>query len=165
MKTAIIYGTTYGTTHKVAKILSNGIKGESVRIPINKAKPACLQKYDFIIIGGSIHRGRIQSEIKQYTSRNLKTLLGKNLGLFILTNNDKDIEKYFRDSFTKGLVESARITGNFGNEIHPEKGNLITKKIMINEIENYLKTDEELPSLKFDKIQDFMNEINKLKIR
>lgn len=52
MKTAIIYGTTYGTTRKVAKILSKGIKGEAVTIPINKAKSACLQKYDFIIIGG-----------------------------------------------------------------------------------------------------------------
>lgn len=165
MKTAIIYGTTYGTTHKVAKILAKGIKGECVTIPINKAKSECLQKYDFIIIGGSIHKGRIQSQIKQYTSRNIKTLLGKNIGLFILANNDKEIDKYFRDSFTKGLVDSTVTTGFFGNEIHPEKGNLITKKIMINEIENYLKTDEELPSLKFDKIQDFMNEINKLKIR
>ena len=36
---------------------------------------------------------------------------------------------------------------------------------MKNEIESYLKNDEELPSLKYENIQNFINEINKLKIR
>ena len=72
MKTAIIYGTTTGTSRKIAKIIASKLKGEVITIPVSKAKDACLLKYDFIIIGGSIHSGRIQSSIKSYVSRNSK---------------------------------------------------------------------------------------------
>lgn len=92
-------------------------------------------------------------------------MLGKNLALFILANNDHEIEKYFRDSFTKGLVDSAMLTSYFGNEIHPEKGNFFTKKLMKNEIENYINNNKELPSINYENIQSFISEINKLKIR
>ena len=48
MKIAIIYSTSSGITKKAAKILSNKIKAKIQLIPIEKAKTACLLKYDFM---------------------------------------------------------------------------------------------------------------------
>ena len=46
MKTAIIYGTTTGTSRKIAKIIASKLKGEVITIPVSKAKDTCLLKYD-----------------------------------------------------------------------------------------------------------------------
>ena len=71
MKTAIIYASKTGTTKKVAKALADKIKGEVKLLPIANVKPRCLLRYDFVIIAGSIHYGRIQSEIKSFVNKNL----------------------------------------------------------------------------------------------
>lgn len=49
---------------KAAKILSNKIKAKIQLIPIEKAKTACLLKYDFIILAGSLYHGKVQGTLK-----------------------------------------------------------------------------------------------------
>lgn len=120
MKTAIIYGTTTGTSRKIAKIIASKLKGEVITIPISKAKDACLLKYDFIIIGGSIHSGRIQSSIKSYVSRNSKTLKGINYGLYLSCLSETKGEKYLMNSFGEDIVEAAFIADTFGGELNPK---------------------------------------------
>lgn len=77
MKIAIIYSTSSGITKKAAKILSNKIKTKIQLIPIEKAKTACLLKYDFIILAGSLYHGKVQGTLKRYISRNMGTLMEK----------------------------------------------------------------------------------------
>ena len=77
MKIAIIYSTSSGITKKAAKILSNKIKAKIQLIPIEKAKTACLLKYDFIILAGSLYHGKVQGTLKRYISRNMGTLMEK----------------------------------------------------------------------------------------
>ena len=81
MKLAIIYSTSSRTTKKACKILSSKIKCEVQLIPIEKAKSACLLKYNFIILAGSAYNGKVQSAMKRYISRNMKTLKEKPIAL------------------------------------------------------------------------------------
>lgn len=164
MKTAIIYGSTYGTGRKAAKLLASKLRGEAVTIPINKAKTTCLLKYDFIVIGGTIQRGRIQSNIKQFTSRNFKTLMGINFGLFICSTVDDETDKDMNNSYSKELVKSAYITSNFGGELIPDQGNIVVRKMTRNRILSYKKRGMPLPKLKIEVIEEFANKINNLKI-
>ena len=83
MKIAIIYSTSSGITKKAAKILSNKIKAKIQLIPIEKAKTACLLKYDFIILAGSLYHGKVQGILKRYISRNMGTLMEKPVALFM----------------------------------------------------------------------------------
>ena len=159
MKTAIIYGTTTGTSRKIAKILASSLEGEAITIPVSKAKDECLLKYDFIIIGGSIHRGRVQSSIKSYVSRNQKTLRGINYGLYLSCLSETKGEKYLIDSFGEDIVDAAFIADTFGGELNPNEGNIITRQKTKRIIKKWEDSDR-TPELKINRIENFVNVIN-----
>ncbi len=77
MKIAIIYSTSSGITKKAAKILSNKIKAKIQLIPIEKAKTACLLKYDFIILAGSLYHGKVQGTLKKIHIQKYGNINGK----------------------------------------------------------------------------------------
>ncbi len=159
MKTAIIYGTTTGTSRKIAKIIASKLKGEVITIPVSKAKDTCLLKYDFIIIGGSIHSGRIQSSIKSYVSRNSKTLKGINYGLYLSCLSETKGEKYLMDSFGEDIVDAAFIADTFGGELNPNEGSYITRQKTKRIIKKW-KNKGRIPEIKMERIEHFTNEIN-----
>ena len=77
MKIAIIYSTSSGITKKTAKILSNKIKAKIQLIPIEKAKTACLLKYDFIILAGSIISWKSPGNLKKIHIQKYGNINGK----------------------------------------------------------------------------------------
>lgn len=159
METAIIYGTKTGTSRKIAKIIASKLEGETVTIPVAKARDTCLLKYDFIIIGGSIHSGRVQSSIKSYVFRNSKTLKGINYGLYLSCLSETKGEKYLIDSFSKEIVEAAFIADTFGGELNPDEGSYITRQKTKRIMEKWEKRGR-TPQIKMDRIEHFANEIN-----
>ena len=160
MKTCIIYASNNGTTRKIAKALADKIKGEVETIPIAKAKSACLLKYDFVIIAGSIHYGRIQGEIRSFVNKNYKTILGINYGLFISCIFEDKVEEYLVNSFSEEIVNSAFITTSFGGEVDPNKGNFITKKMIKTILKSFEEEEKEAPHIDWEKVDEFANEIN-----
>lgn len=78
MRTAIIYTTKYGSVKKVAKKLAELIDPKHTDlIFLDRNIPINLQNYDCIILGGSIHAGRIQKEMKTFCQSNMVILLEK----------------------------------------------------------------------------------------
>ena len=126
MKIAIIYSTNIRATKKAAKILSSKLNCQTQLIPIEKAKTACLLKYDYIILAGSINNGNVQGVLKRYISRNLKTLMEKPTALFL--NCDENNEKNFDKTFSEELVKSSFLKSNFGTEINKDEGNFFEKR-------------------------------------
>ena len=127
MKIAIIYSTSSGITKKAAKILSNKIKAKIQLIPIEKAKTACLLKYDFIILAGSLYHGKVQGTLKRYISRNMGTLMEKPVALFMNCDEKSNTKSHLNKTFSEQLVKSSFISSNFGYEINPDEGNFIDK--------------------------------------
>ena len=160
MKTAIIYASKNGTTKKIAKALSNKIKGEVATIPIAKAKDACLLKYDFIVFGGSIHYGHIQGDLKGFVNKNSKTIEGLNYGLFITCLNKEQEKEYLNKSFGEEIVNSALITACFGTELNPNKGDLISKFMTKSALKKIKKENKEAPSIDWELVDEFANTIN-----
>ena len=157
MKIAVIYTTTLESTKKSCKILAGKIKADVQLIPIEKAKSECILKYNFIIIAGSALNGKVQSNLKLYISKNLKTLKEKPLGLIINCEEDKD---RFNKTFTEELVNSSYINSNFGYELNPDEGNYIEKRKTNKLISNYKKNKQSLPTLNIDEINKFADYIN-----
>lgn len=160
MKIAIIYSTSSKTTKKACKILSSKINASVQLIPIEKAKTACLLKYNFIILAGSAMNGKVQSALKRYISRNIKTLQEKPIALVLNCEEGIDTRDRLNKTFTEELVNSSHINSNFGYEINPEEGNIIEKRRMNNLINNYQKQGKELPVLNMDEIDKFADYIN-----
>lgn len=162
MKIAIIYSTSSRTTKKACKILSSKINANVQLIPIEKAKTACLLKYNFIILAGSAMNGKVQSALKRYVSRNIKTLKEKPVALVLNCEEGIDTRDRLNKTFTEELVDSSYINSNFGYELDPDVGNLIEKRRINKIINNYQKEGKDLPMLNMDEIDKFADYINNM---
>lgn len=160
MKIAIIYSTSSKSTKKACKILSNKIKATVQLIPIEKAKTACLLKYNFIILAGSNNNGKVQGALKRYISRNIKTLQEKPIALILNCEEERYSKNNLNSTFSQTLVDSSLISSNFGYEFNPDEGNFIERKKTNNIINKYKKEGKNLPILNMDEIENFANYIN-----
>ena len=74
----LVYGTNYGQTAKIAQYMADVLVGlgDHVRVVSAADKPANLnvRRFDAIIVGGSMIRGRHQREVTQFVRDNLVTL-------------------------------------------------------------------------------------------
>lgn len=162
MKIAIIYSTSSRTTKKACKILSSKINASVQLIPIEKAKTACLLKYNYIILAGSAYNGKVQSALKRYISRNMKTLKEKPIALVLNCEEGIDTKDRLNRTFTEELVNTSQINSNFGYELNPDEGNFIEKRKINNMIDDYKKNGKELPMLNMDEIDKFADYINNM---
>ncbi len=162
MKIAIIYSTSSKSTKKACKILSNKIKATVQLIPIEKAKTACLLKYNFIILAGSNNNGKVQGALKRYISRNIKTLQEKPIALILNCEEERYSKNNLNNTFSQTLVDSSLISSNFGYELNPDEGNFIERKKTNNIINKYKKEGKNLPILNMDEIENFANYINNM---
>lgn len=160
MKIAIIYSTSSRSTKKACKLLSDKIKANVRLIPIEKAKTACLLKYNFIILAGSAYNGKVQNALKQYISRNMKTLKEKPIALVMNCEEGIDTRDRLNKAFSEELVETSFINSNFGYELNPDEGNFIERRKTNNLINEYKKDGKSLPVLNIDEIDKFADYIN-----
>ena len=146
MKIGIIYSTSKKSTKKSCKLLYDKINADVQLIPIDKAKTACILKYNFIIFVASAYRGKIDSNLKIYLMRNFKNIKEKPIALAINCENDLNNEKIFNKLYTEELVNSSHINSNFGYELNIEEN----------------KTEEIIPKLNINEINKFSDYINNL---
>jgi len=91
MKIAIIYTTSNKSTKKSCNILAGKINGDVKLVSVKNAKTECILKYDFIILAASTINGKVQSELKIYISRNIKTLKEKPIALITNCEENKNM--------------------------------------------------------------------------
>lgn len=133
MNILIVYATKYGSVNKAVYMLESffpaDVGVDIVDVLHDTAPP--LEDYDTVILGGSIHVGRIQKEIRQYAEQNLETLLTKRVGLFICAAQDPPTSwKELEQAFPRTLFESAIYKDVFGYEIYYDKLSLVDRLII-----------------------------------
>lgn len=117
MRILILYDNVNSKAAEIANEILENVDSEFKRaFPVNNAHDACLLKYDFIILGGSVSKRSIPRELKQYVQRNMRTLKGKNIGIFITTYEKEKESKYLYKLYSKELVSSAYLTEFFYDE-------------------------------------------------
>ena len=132
MKTLIVYSSKHGTTEKAANILKSKITGEVDVVNIMLIAPTSLEKYDTIILGGSIYIGKVQKKLTDFITKSLPTLLEKRIGLFLCAGETDETlkEKELISAFPPVLFEHALVKDIFGFEIDISKLNFFEKFIM-----------------------------------
>jgi len=156
MKTAIIYSSKHGTTEKVAGIIRDGLSEQDVQlISLNNHQHPELSQFDTIVVGGSIHAGRLNSKVKNFMKEHSVTLLQKRLALFMCGSNDKELEKEFETEFPELLRNHAISKQIVGGEFIFENMNffeaLITRKIA--------KVTTSVSKLKHDAIEQMITDL------
>ncbi|MBN2601268.1 MAG: flavodoxin [Candidatus Marinimicrobia bacterium] len=132
MKTLVVYASKHGCAQNAAEKLAKAFGQDAIANNVRNIARIDLEDFDRIIIGGSIHAGRIQGPVKTFAQRNLNLLLQKQTGLFIC-HMEEDTEKAMKeltDNFPVPLVEHATAKGLFGGEFDLDKMNIIEKFII-----------------------------------
>jgi menaquinone-dependent protoporphyrinogen oxidase len=118
MKTAVVYATTHGCAESCAAKLAAKLRGEAHRFNLKDKPRIDLAGYDRIVIGGSIHAGRIQGTVRRFIEANRDVLLGKRFGLFICCMEEGDkARKEFDAVFPEEIRSRAAASGLFGGEL------------------------------------------------
>ena len=116
MKTLIVYATHHGCTEQCAELLKQRLGGEAERV----------------LVGGSIHVGKVQRAVKRFCREHLEALLTKQLGLLLSCMAEgADAPKQFDEAFPEVLRRHARATGIFGGAFRFEKMNVIERAVIL----------------------------------
>jgi len=154
MKTLIVYASKHGSAKNAAEKLAKAFGQDTEVNNVRNITRIDLEDFDRIIIGGSIHAGRIQGQIKTFAQRNVNLLLQKQLGLFIC-HMEEDSEKAMKeltDNFPDPLVEHATAKGLFGGEFDLDKMNFVEKFI----IKKVAHVTESVSNIHEENIENFI---------
>ena len=158
MKTLIVYATKHGSAEKCGNLVKNKLSGDVDLINLKKSSHIQLVDYDTIMIGGSIHAGKIQKRVKQFCQRNLQTLMQKKVGLFICCMEESEkAQDEFDRAFSVELRNHSSANGIFGGEFNFDRMNFIEKAI----IKKVAHIDQSMSKISEEKIHRFVDQIKK----
>ena len=157
MATLIVYMTRHGCTEKTARLLEGHLEDDTTAVNLKKNKNPDLSAYETIIVGGSIHAGRIQREITKFCEKNRETLLAKRLGLFICHMQEGETaQKEFEDVYLEELRNHASAAGLFGGEFDFSRMNFLERGI----VKKIAKIEESVSNIRADAIEEFAGRVN-----
>jgi menaquinone-dependent protoporphyrinogen oxidase len=156
MQTIIIYASKHGCTETCAQKLKDQLPGHTDMVNVKTASIQNLDAYDTIIIGGSIHAGQIQRNIKKFCQNNLNLLMQKKVGLFIccMEEGDKAREE-FNMAYPEALRRYAAATGVLGGRFDFKKMNAI-ERYLVKKIAN---VNQSVSKISEEAISRFASEI------
>jgi len=156
MHTLIIYVTRYGCTEYCSEVLARQLGREVKTVNLKKNRLPDLGGFDTIIVGGSIHAGRIQGIIKRFCRNYHDCLMQKRLGLFLCCMEEGDrANEQFAQAFPEDLRNHAVVRGLFGGVIDFQKMNWLEKAIM----KKIAKTDQNIMKIRESEIGRFAQSI------
>ncbi|ARE88117.1 protoporphyrinogen oxidase [Clostridium formicaceticum] len=122
-------------------MLSKKLNGRVDLHNIKSGKDPILDRYDKVIIGGSIYIGNIQKQIKKFCFKRLKELKRKKVGLFICGMQQGTImEAEFVAAFPPELLANSIAKESFGGEFIFKKMNPIERLIVTKTLKVYKDT-------------------------
>lgn len=159
MKTLIAYCSSHGCAEKSANELKNHL-GENVELcNLKKDVAPELEEFDRVIIGGSIHAGRIQKKVKDFCKKNLQILRDKEIGLFICCMEEgEEAHRELEMSYPKELLENAKACAYFGGEFNFQKMNFLEKMI----IKKVAHVEETTSNINHATIRDFSQKMDRI---
>jgi len=153
MKTLIVYASKHGCAKNAAEKMAQAFGDDTEVNDVRNFIRVDLEDFDRIIIGGSIHAGQIQGQIKTFVQRNLKLLLQKQLGLYICHMEEGDgAMKELTNNFPDQLLDHATAKGFFGGEFNFEKMNFFEKFI----VKKVAKVSESVSNINEKNIEIFI---------
>lgn len=150
MKTAIVYGTKHGGTVECVKKMQAQLPKEVVVYAIKDNPKINLDEFDTVIIGGSIHAGGIQKEIKSFCKENEDKLLTKKVGLFICSGMQVATE--FEHNFSPELLKASKVHYNLGYQNNTQNFNFLERTMMKLVPKDSIKAE----GIYEDKLKDFV---------
>lgn len=152
----IVYATTHGCTENCALKLKEGLAGETTLINLKKQSPD-LDAFDTVVIGGSIHAGKIQKRVRKFCDTHLDSLLTRKIGLYICCMEEGErAAEQLEDAFPDALKVYATARGLFGGAFDFDRMNAVEKAI----IKKVAGVDSSVSKVSEESIRAFIEAMN-----
>lgn len=156
MKNLIVFSSKHGTAEKCALKLKSYFKDETDIVDLKSNSKIEFPKYDNVIIGGSIHMGKVQKEVMEFCTNNLETLKNKTVGVYLCMGENEDkFEDYLKDNFNSEFLEIVHTKGFFGGEFNYSKMNFLLRAML-----RRMSRGKEEPRLHDENIRKFVKDIS-----
>ena len=130
MKTVILYASSHGASAEVADWLAAQL-GDADVINLKKQAVPNLALYDTVIVGGSIHMGRMQGTVRKLIETHAGELVSKRLGLYVCCMFEGETaQKQLEDAYPQGLRDAAVATGLLGGTFDFDRMGFMEKVIV-----------------------------------
>ena len=157
MKILIVYDTKHGCTLSAAATLKNLLGDDVTVVHVKERSGLELNVFDVVIVGGSIHAGRVQRRIKNFCEENLAVLEKKRLGLYLCCMYEgKKATAQFEGAFPEKLRKHAAAVGLFGGVVDFDKMNFVERAI----VRKVSGVSETVNNVKEDAIEQFAARIS-----
>jgi menaquinone-dependent protoporphyrinogen oxidase len=157
MKILIVYDTKHGCTQSAAATLKTLLRDGVTVAHVKEKSELDLETFDVIIVGGSIHAGRVQRRIMNFCEENMAVLEKKRLGLFLCCMYEGEkATAQFEGAFPARLREHAAAVGLFGGVVDFDKMNFVERAI----VKKVSGVNETVSNVKEDAIERFAAHIS-----
>ncbi|WP_372775810.1 flavodoxin domain-containing protein [Mangrovibacterium sp.] len=157
MKTIIIFMSTHGFTERTAGDIARLLSGEIEIVNLHHNTNINFSDYDQVILGGSIHAGKIQRQMRVFIKKNLEKLLEKEIGLFISCMYEGEQARIqLENAFPEQLHKKAKAESILGGEFDFKKMNFV-ERFMVRKI---AKTDHSVQRINREAIRLFAKTMN-----
>jgi menaquinone-dependent protoporphyrinogen oxidase len=159
MRVLVIYTTRHGTSQKIARAIQHSSSHQVRLHNLKKNNQPDLDRHDFIVLGSSIHAGRIPRRLRRFIRKKSDQLLAKPLAIYLCCMDLGNSEKQMEANFPKPLREHAIELRCLGGEFLFEKMNKIEKTL----VKKIAGADGSKSNLRHDALQSFIQSLNKIK--
>lgn len=156
MKTLILYSTKYGASEKCANLIKKELRGEADVIDLKNGECKDIDSYDFILVGGGVYVGRLQSEIIKFIEANEECLRNKRVGVFLCCKESEKTAEYAKANIPDWLFNGLFLLENTGHAIDFKRMNFLEKFLM----KSLFRVKESYSELKYDSIARIASKIN-----
>ncbi len=145
MKVLIIYSSKNGCADECARLLASEIEDNfEIKLADVKQEIPSLTDYDFVIVGGGVHFGRLHPPMRKFLQEKEKELASLPHGLFLTCAMMERAEEYMKELFPKSVYDSSLITEYFGGQLKIDKHKGIWKLIIRMVRNHYLDREDPL---------------------
>ncbi|MBN2722892.1 MAG: hypothetical protein JXR95_02345 [Deltaproteobacteria bacterium] len=106
MKTLVIYSSKHGSSEEFAKIISEKINNCEIT-SVENVSEKNLCDYNHLVIGSSIYAGKFSKKFNNFIQENLKILLDKKLGVFVIGGIESQYLKTASSQLPESIINHA----------------------------------------------------------
>lgn len=128
MKTLIVYESKYGSTSQCVVFLKQALPGDVTVCNLSVDKPISPERFDSVIIGGPVYRGKLPQQLRDYCENQRLELTTKKLGLFVCGIMEGNMaHREMNMVFPEGLSRAAYQKSYFGGAIYLNQMKLLER--------------------------------------
>lgn len=158
MKTVVVYVSNHGAAGSVARKLGQLMQlSDSDVVDLRSDKNFNPEGYERIVIGGSIHAGRIQRRVKDFCNKYAPVLVQRKLGLYVccMYTGEQALQQ-FELNFPEALRNHSSSNKIMGGTFNFEKMNWF-EKMIVKKVAGVDKTTSNLDESKIAEMAEEMS--------